>query len=366
MTADVIQKNVPSIHVLVVRRRLKGQIDVAHELASLLPSVADVLIGPPMALSIGFPRDGLSDYDFAFPVHESIKREGFTSKTLPSLPMFSITHTGPLKNGPEGTNLADTWGRFVEFVNRTGVLLGDDPQRFIYHEGLETLDSENERLVLEIQYAYHLPIWLGAFADGVSRHLDPKAAERVLAGGAGLAEAHDGARAAAWVQDAVERLDAETDNERARACILNACAHHYIVQSGEILSELWARSGGDLRKLIDLVTAEPALGSTYWIDESGLEPLLMIRRRPARMEAYEKATDPVEKRYQACFCPLVREAIRDQKPVSRTFCHCSGGWYVQEWEIVFGRKPEVELVETMLEGADACVFAVKIPAGFLH
>jgi len=116
---------------------------------------------------------------------------------------------------------------------------------------------------------------------------------------------------------------------------------------------------------MEKISEEPLLGSTYWIDESGDDPVLYIKRRPARMEAYEKATDPAEKRYHACFCPLVRDAIREGKPVSRTFCHCSGGWYVQEWEIVFGEKPEVELVETMLEGSDACLFAVKIPSGML-
>jgi len=32
---------------------------------------------------------------------------------------------------------------------------------------------------------------------------------------------------------------------------------------------------------------------------------------------------------------------------------------------VLGEKPEVGLVQTMLEGADSCIFAVKIPRGAL-
>jgi hypothetical protein len=91
----------------------------------------------------------------------------------------------------------------------------------------------------------------------------------------------------------------------------------------------------------------------------------MIERKPARPEAYAQATDPAEKRYEACFCPLVRDAIRKGEPVSRTFCHCSGGWYVQEWEVIFGQPPRVSLVRTMLDGADSCLFAVHIPEGFL-
>ncbi len=146
---------------------------------------------------------------------------------------------------------------------------------------------------------------------------------------------------------------------------MNACAHHYIVQSGMVIEAAWKASGKDLRKLVARITDEKLLGSRYWIDDSGSQPLIMIQRRPARPEEYEKAATPAEKRYEACFCPLVRDAIRDGREISRTFCHCSGGWYAQEWAIVFGETPEVRLVETMLEGKDSCLFAVVIPNGWL-
>ncbi len=365
MSTDYPVKHVEPLHVLTVRRSLADQSEVARELAELLPSVSDVLTGPPMALRLGFPKDGVADFELAFPVNETIEREGFVCKELPALPVFSIRHEGALKDGPEGTNLADTWKGFAEFVGEESILVGDDPVRFLYHDGLDTVGTDDERFVLEVQYAYHMPMWLDALREGVSSCVDAEAAGRVMAGSDGLAEMFDGRRAAEWVQGAVERLDHEIPDERARACILNACAHHYIVQSGELLKAAWDEVDHDLRKLVKKITDEPFLGSKYWLDESGDEPLLYIQRRPARQEAYDQATVPVEKRYHVCFCPLVREAIHDGKQVSRTFCHCSGGWYVQEWEIVFGVKPQVDLVETMLEGADACLFAVRIPAGFL-
>ena len=365
MPSEIVVKQVEPLHVLTTRKTLAEQGDVARELAALLPSLSDVIAGPPMALRLGFPREGRTDFELAFPVREPIERDGFVAKTLPALPFFSFVHEGPLKDSPEGTNLADTWNGFVEFIGETGVLVGDDPLRFIYHDGLDTVGTDDERFVLELQYSYHMPIWLDAFREGVEKCVDTDAATRILAGSEGLAEALDGKRAAEWVQSAIERLDREVDNDRDRACILNACAHHYIVQSGDVLAAAWEDAGHDLRALVERISDESLLGSKYWIDETGPEAILYIERRPARQEAYDEASDPAEKRYQACFCPLVRDAIREGKDVSRTFCHCSGGWYVQEWEIVFGEKPEVDLVQTMLDGADACVFAVKIPPGFL-
>ena len=353
------------LRVLTVRRTLADQSEVAQAIAELLPSVGDVIEGPPMALRTGFPKDGVAPFDLAFPVGESVEREGFVAKTLAKIPVFSIVHEGALKDGPDGTNLADTWQQFVEFLGGKNLLIGDNPTRFIYHEGVETVGTENERVRLEVQLSYHWPMWLDAFREGVTGCLEADAAERVLAGSDELKESLDGSQAAEWAQSAVGRLDREASDERTRACILNGCAHHYIVQSAELMQVAWDEVGHDLRALMKKMTDEPFLGGKYWLDESGDEPRIFIQRRPARMEAYENATDPAEKRYQACFCPLVRDAIREGKEVSRTFCHCSSGWYVQEWEIVFGEKPEIELVETMLEGADACVFSVRVPPGFL-
>lgn len=362
---DFTVKRVEPVRVLSTRTRVAGQADVLTAIAELRPKVADVLAGAPMALRLGFPTDGKIDVEIAFPIARAVKREGFTLKVLPSLPMFAFTHVGPVVGGPEGTNLIDTRRKFAAFVGETDVLVGDDPERFIYHEGAEMHGELADRYVTEVQYSYHFPMWLEALDGGTTRFAGPEAARRVMAGSEGLAEALDGKRAAAWVHGAVERLDGEVKDERSRACILNGCAHHYIVQSGMIMEAALQETGKDLRKLVAKITSEKLLGSQYWIDESGPEPLLMIRRRPARPEEHEKAVTPEEKRYEACFCPLVRDAIRKGEPVSRTFCHCSGGWYAQEWAIVFGQTPEVRLIETMLEGKASCLFGVVIPNGWL-
>lgn len=358
-------KRVAPLRVLGTLRQVTGQEETLKAIGELRPQVADILAGPPMALRLGFPRDGKVDVEIAFPVARAVKRAGFTLKMLPALPMFSVTHVGPVVRGPEGKNLIDTRKKLVQFVNEHGVLVGDDPERFIYHEGPETHGERAEKYVTEVQYSYHMPMWLEALDKGIVRFAGPEAAHRVMAGSEGLAEAFDGARCAAWIPGAMERLDREVADERARACIMNGCAHHYIVQSGMVIEAAFKKTGKDLHKLVAKITDEKLLGGKYWIDESGTAPLLMIQRRPARQEEYEKATTPAEKRYEACFCPLVRDAIREGHEISRTFCHCSGGWYAQEWAIVFGETPEVRLVETMLEGKEACLFAVVIPDGWV-
>jgi len=366
MTSEIsVQiRRIPPVRALTVRRSLSSKEEAASALAEIAPLVADVAIGPPLALQLGFPRDDGIPFELAVPVGGLLEREGFTCKTLPGLSVLSFVHEGSLTEGAEGENFADSWKRFVQFVSERQILVGDDPSRYVFHDGLDSVGTADEHVTLEVLYPYHLPMWLEAFEAGLSQCARPDAVERILAGSRDLTEALDGGQAAEWVQAAIGRLDEEVPDERSRACILNACAHHYIVQSGEILRSAWDESNHDLRKLVKRITEEALLGGNYRIDESGREPQLIIERRPARQEAHDEATDPAEKRYHACFCPLVRDAILEGKQISRTFCHCSGGWYVQEWENVFGEKPEVRLVNTMVEGADACVFAVKIPPKF--
>ncbi len=354
-------KTAPEQRVLAARRVLKDQAAIRREITSLRPEGS----GPPIARLIAATPEGEYDVELAFPVPHGTRMEGFEETVYPAMPSLSYTHTGPLRGESEESTFPEAWGQLIAFVRERKLLLGDDPSRYVYIEGPETHGEDASRYVTELLIPYHFPVWLAALEQGVRQLAGADAAARVMEGSEGLAEALDGDRAARWVQAAVSRLDEAVPDGLTRASILNACAHHYLIGSAERLQRANEEVKGDLRALVAKITDDELLGGKYWIEESSPDPLLMIERRPARMEAYEQATDPAEKRYQACFCPLVRDAIRKGETVSRTFCHCSGGWYVQEWEPILGEKPRVTLVRTMLEGADSCLFAVHIPPGRL-
>ncbi len=358
-------KTAPEQRVLAARRILKDQAAIRREIAALRSQISGTLAGAPVCRLIAATPEGEYDVELAFPIAGAARLEGFADATLPAMPSLSYTHTGPLRGESEDSTFPEAWGKMVAFVREQKLLLGDDPSRYVYHEGPETHGDDSDRYVTELLIPYHLPVWLAAFERGVRGAAGPDAAHRVMAGSEGLAEALDGDRASRWVQAAIGRLDEAVPDEQTRAHILNACAHHYLIPSAERLRNAYEEVGRDFRRLVAKITDDEILGGKYWIEESTPEALLMIERRPARPEAYEQATDPAEKRYQACFCPLVREAIRRGEQVSRTFCHCSGGWYVQEWETIFGESPRVTLVRTMLEGADSCLFAVHVPERFL-
>jgi hypothetical protein len=60
----------------------------------------------------------------------------------------------------------------------------------------------------------------------------------------------------------------------------------------------------------------------------------------------------------ACLCPFV-----ETKPsgLSATYCYCSVGYVKEMHEKMFDRPVEVELVESVLQGAKRCHFKITVP-----
>ncbi|MDD4312359.1 MAG: hypothetical protein PHW41_07755 [Eubacteriales bacterium] len=81
---------------------------------------------------------------------------------------------------------------------------------------------------------------------------------------------------------------------------------------------------------------------------------------PAR---YLAASDPIEKRYLACHCPFVREAIlKGETHISGEWCYCSAGFAKHPYEVILGRELHVEVLQSVLRGDPVCRFAIHLPA----
>lgn len=83
---------------------------------------------------------------------------------------------------------------------------------------------------------------------------------------------------------------------------------------------------------------------------------------PYLTRRYLAESDPRLRGYYACHCPWARDAIKsgDVKPV-KEFCHCSGGFHKKPWEVIFGKRLQVEVLESILRGNDRCRFAIYLP-----
>lgn len=61
--------------------------------------------------------------------------------------------------------------------------------------------------------------------------------------------------------------------------------------------------------------------------------------------------------YDTCYCGQVKQT---KEPFDTKYCHCSVGWYTQLVESALGTPVDVELVQSIISGADTCEFIIHI------
>lgn len=110
------------------------------------------------------------------------------------------------------------------------------------------------------------------------------------------------------------------------------------------------------QEVVDFVAANQEIQSA--VREGDVLYTTKIPYDPAR---YLAETDPVKKRYYACHCPFVREAILAGSPeVSENWCYCSGGFVKYPYEVILGRPLRVKLLQSVLRGDPVCRFAIDL------
>jgi len=110
------------------------------------------------------------------------------------------------------------------------------------------------------------------------------------------------------------------------------------------------------QRVVDFVAANPEIQSAVREGDT-----LYTTKIPYDPDRYLAQSDPVLKRYYACHCPFVREAIlRGEPVVSSNWCYCSGGFVKYPFEVLLGRELRVTLLESVLKGDPVCRFAIHL------
>lgn len=88
---------------------------------------------------------------------------------------------------------------------------------------------------------------------------------------------------------------------------------------------------------------------------------LFITKIPYDVEAYLKTEDPIEKSYNACHCPFVKEGIGKHKNhISDTWCNCSAGFTKFPFEVLFNTELKTTVLENAIRGDLLCRFSVSL------
>jgi len=89
--------------------------------------------------------------------------------------------------------------------------------------------------------------------------------------------------------------------------------------------------------------------------------VIYVTKIPYMAKKYLHENNERMKRYYACHCAWVREAIKSGMEISPEFCYCSAGFEKRLWDVIFDRPVKAEVLQTVLKGDSICRFAIHIP-----
>jgi hypothetical protein len=90
---------------------------------------------------------------------------------------------------------------------------------------------------------------------------------------------------------------------------------------------------------------------------------IYISKIPYQTKKFLNAKDDKLKKFYLCYCPWVRGALKEgtDDELSKSFCHCSAGWYKLYWDQIFEQSINVEPAKTALNNDMECTFSIHIP-----
>lgn len=282
--------------------------------------------------------------EVAFPVRHAVETDEVHTRQLEGAAALSLVHNGPPQT------IRETTVKVYEYLGQrawTTSLL----RREIYR----VLDPANpEQNVTEVQVILHE--WDRLLAEGAERVLGPAARQKLMQGIETITPDSSFDDYTAWIQGAMDRLDALTDDSEKKCQVVSHCAHVFPQERIEHLRTIYQQGAFD-DVLCEIYTDD------FWYEKPVRRGnVLYMRKNPYNPEGYEQATTPTERRKAYCHCAFVHPYL-DQIPakLSPTFCFCGAGWYRRLWEGVLGQPVKIEHVETLLRGNDQCTLTITLP-----
>lgn len=165
--------------------------------------------------------------------------------------------------------------------------------------------------------------------------------KKIMVGSEEITEKTDEKKIAEWIKGAMDRLDALVDEE-TRFRIMEYCGYKCSEINRNAIEEAITRREKfkDIDDFLETEQRNPMRGTR------------LIREEDVLHQFYTPQDFGVR-----CYCSMVRAAT---ERISSTYCHCAKGFVKKLWEGVLERPVEVELVKSVISGADECEFKIYL------
>lgn len=280
----------------------------------------------------------------AFPVTRPVEMGEVHTRTLEAAPALTMLHHGAHQT------IRETVLQIYDYLGKhawTTSLF----RREIYRV-LDPASPENN--VTEVQIVLHE--WDCLFAEGAEKVLGAAARQQLVQGIESITPDSSFAEYTAWIQGAIERLDALTDDSEKKCQVVSHCAHVFPQERIDHLRAIYERG------TVDDVLCEMYTDDFWYEKPVRRGNVIYMRKNPYDPEGYASAATPAERRKAYCHCPFVHPYLGEiPAKLSPTFCFCGAGWYRRLWEGILGQPVKIEQVETLLKGHDQCTMMITLP-----
>ena len=341
---SIFYKKLEPIQIAYIKTRIEARDQISPLIERLRAACGDAIGGDAIVIFHGGAvKDGYL-VEAAFPVTRPVETDEIHTRTLEAAPALTCTHPGPHQT------IRETALKVYDYLGQhawTTSLL----RREIYQVVDE---SQPENNVTEVQVILHE--WDRLLAEGAEKVLGAEARQTLMQGIESITPASSFDDYTAWIQGAIERLDALTDDNEKKCQVVSHCAHVFPQERIEHLREIYQRGA------FDDVLHEMYNDDAWYEKPVRRGNVLYMRKIPYNPEGYKNAATPAERRKAYCHCAFVHPYL-DEIPskLSPTFCFCGAGWYTRLWEGILGQPVKIEHVETLLRGNDQCTLTITLP-----
>ena len=173
---------------------------------------------------------------------------------------------------------------------------------------------------------------IGSLAKNIEKETDRDVVQEIMQDVAQFQSASSRAEKAEWIKEAIERLEQQVGEEKSviimEKCGRGCCGPKHSEHAKQLMNE----------------------------SKSVEEFASKLSRGGVKFKLKDENT--VVGEYSKCYCSLVNQT---PKPFSsKIYCHCGVGYIKQQFESAFGKTVEVELVQSVITGAESCKFLIRI------
>lgn len=215
--------------------------------------------------------------------------------------------------------------------------------------------------------------WIDRLSKSIEEDLGTKCMKAIMTGGEELTSSTGPRKKAEWVAQAMQKLSESCSLETGKH-IMSRSSCSYPKKKLHALKNIYEKDGihafvrtiqEDRKKRVlwalgyDKNLLQKAENEPWYLSPTlDKDNTIVIATIPYHIRAYMNAETRSERQLHYCHCGWVNASL---EPIPLPFCYCGAGYHQQLLEGISDRPVKVNIVQTVMHGADFCRFSCKIP-----